>query len=239
MSVIAVIPARCGSKGFPHKNVARIGGKTLLDLAINVAKNCRYVDDVYVSTDSPIYAEIAISAGASLEGLRPHWLAGDNVKSVDVVIDLLGRIEKRYERLILLQPTSPVRTPVDVDAALATLVQRPVDAVVSVELLEEPHPEKVKRIDLNGILKSYISGASSEMPRQQLPPAYRLNGAIYAINTSALLEQNTFLPEKTAPYHMCRGINIDSEDDFIVLRTLFEMGRINIYGAKNNAFDAP
>lgn len=237
MSVIAVIPARSGSKGFPHKNVARIGGKTLLELAVNVARSSRYIDDIYVSTDSPAYAELAVAAGASLAGLRSDWLASDHVKTVDVVIDLLGRIGKRYEYLILLQPTSPVRTPADVDAALAMLVERAVDAVVSVETLEEPHPEKVKCIEPDGILKPYISGASSEIPRQQLPPAYRLNGAIYAICTSALLEQRTFLPAKTSAYRMPKGINIDSEDDFILLRTLFEMGRLDVHGATNSVDD--
>lgn len=235
MSVVAIIPARSGSKGFPHKNIARIGGKTLLELAVQVARDSRCVDDIYVSTDSPEYAEIAVAAGASFAGLRPDWLAGDDVKTIDVIIDLLGRIGKHYEHLVLLQPTSPVRAPAHVDAAFAVLGECSADAVVSVELLDEPHPEKVKRIDRKGILKPYISGTSSEIPRQQLPAAYRLNGAIYSIRTSTLLDQKTFLPAKTAAYRMPKGINIDSEEDFILLRTLFEMGRINVHGATNCA----
>jgi CMP-N,N'-diacetyllegionaminic acid synthase len=234
MSVVAVVPARSGSKGFSHKNVARLGGKTLLELAVKVGIDSRCIDKVYVSTDSQDYADIAISAGATFEGLRPDWLASDNAKTIDVVIDLLTRIGESYDHLILLQPTSPIRSPKDVDAAFATFSKYQADSVVSVELLDEPHPEKVKCIGDDGFLKSYIVGASSEIPRQSLPKAYRLNGAIYIVNISVLLTQLSFLPEKTIPYQMSRGVNIDSEEDFILLRTLFEMGRVNIYGASRS-----
>lgn len=234
MSVIAVVPARSGSKGFAHKNVARIGGRTLLELAVQVGKDSKCIDEVYVSTDSPEYADIAISAGAAFVGLRPNWLAGDNAKTVDVVIDLLGRIGESYDHLVLLQPTAPVRSPAHVDAAFASLSEHGADGLVSVELLDEPHPEKVKRIDNIGLLQPYIPGASSEVPRQRLPEAYRLNGAIYIVDISALQAQMSFLPEKTAAYPMPRGVNIDSEEDFILLRTLFEMGRVCIHGASRS-----
>ena len=183
MSVIAVVPARSGSKGLQHKNLACLGGITLLELAVKVGIESNCIDDVYISTDSTKYAEIAIAAGAHMEGLRPDWLADDHAKTVDVVIDLLSKIDKSYDYLVLLQPTSPVRSPSHVDAAFAMLAECDADAVVSVELLDEPHPEKVKRIGNSGFLNSYISGASSEIPRQQLPEAYRLNGAIYATCT--------------------------------------------------------
>lgn len=132
--------------------------------------------------------------------------------------------------MVLLQPASPVRSPTDVDAAFAVLSEQSVSGVVSVELLDEPHPEKVKRIDSNGLLQPYIPGASSEVPRQRLPEAYRLNGAIYVVEISALLAQMTFLPTKTAAYPMPKGVNIDREEDYILLRTLFEMGRVRIHG---------
>lgn len=230
MSVIAVVPARSGSKGFRHKNLASLGGITLLELAVQVGIKSHCIDEVYISTDSQKYAEIAVAAGASMEGLRPDWLAGDHAKTIDVVINLLRRIDKSYDHLVLLQPTSPVRCPAHVDAAFKLLVDSNADAVVSVELLEEPHPEKVKRIGKSGFLESYISGASSEIPRQQLPEVYRLNGAIYIIKISALLANKTFLPARTMAYKMPRGVNIDSDEDFLLLKILLESGRVHVHG---------
>jgi CMP-N-acetylneuraminic acid synthetase len=239
VSVVAIIPARSGSKGLTHKNLACIGGKTLLELAVILGKDANCIDDVYISTDSPEYAEIAIAAGACFRGLRPARLAKDDAKTIDVVTDLLGTLGKSYEYVVLLQPTSPIRFPADVNAAFATLDKHGADAVVSVEMLEEPHPEKVKRISPDGTLYPYISGASSETPRQKLPKAYRLNGAIYVIRTKTLLEQRTFLPTNTAAYQMPKGINIDSEEDFILLQTLFEMGRVSIHGAARASVAPP
>lgn len=232
MTVIAVVPARSGSKGFPNKNMARIGGRSLLELAIQVGKDARLIDDVYVSTDSQEYADVAAKAGAKVAGLRPPALAGDAVKTSAVVVDLLRQLKIDNGVVVLLQPTSPIRTPGDVDDVVKILEREDVDAVATVEPLDEPHPEKVKRRNAGGILESYIAGVSSETPRQQLPPAYRLNGAIYAIRTKVLLEQETFLPARTFGHPLASGVNIDREEDFILLKTLFEMGRLPVYGAR-------
>ena len=162
--------------------------------------------------------------------MRSGHLSGDTVPTIDVVVDLLNRLEKKYEYLLLLQPTSPVRLPRHLDDILAILMEQDIDAVVSVEHMDEPHPEKVKKINSSGFLEPYIQGTSSEIPRQQLPKAFRLNGAIYAIEISTLIKEKTFLPRRTSAYQMPKGINIDSEEDFIYLKVLYEMGRLNIYG---------
>jgi CMP-N-acetylneuraminic acid synthetase len=232
MTVIAVVPARSGSKGFPNKNMARLGGRSLLELAIQVGKDARLVDDVYVSTDSQGYADAAGKLGARTAGLRPAALAGDSVKTSTVVVALLRQLDIHDGIVVLLQPTSPIRTPSDVDDVVRILEREDLDAVATVEALDEPHPEKVKRLSADGILESYIPGVSSETPRQQLPPAYRLNGAIYAIRTKVLLEQQTFLPPRTFGHPIRSGVNIDREEDFILLKTLFEMGRVSVYGAQ-------
>ena len=232
MTVIAVVPARSGSKGFPNKNMARIGGRSLLELAIEVGKDAALVEDVYVSTDSQEYADVAAKAGARIAGLRPAALAGDAVKTSTVVTDLLRQLGIQDGIVVLLQPTSPIRTPGDVDDVVRILEREDIDAVATVEALEEPHPEKVKRRNADGILESYIPGVSSETPRQQLPTAYRLNGAIYAIRTSVLLAGETFLPPRTYGHPIASAVNVDREEDFILLRTLFEMGRLPVYGAR-------
>lgn len=235
MSVIGIITARSGSKGFPHKNIAKIGGKSLVELSTIQARDSKRVDDVYISTDSQAYADQAIKEGALFEGLRPAELSGDTVKSVDVLIDLLDKLEKKYEYTVLLQPTSPMRTPQDLDAVMSLLLDNPneVDAVLAVETLEEPHPVKVKKIDEAGFLGPYIAGADSMVPRQSLPKAYKSNGAIYACKTSIIYEQRTMLPLRTKPYIMDKTINIDSEEDYILLKAMHEMGRFNVYGAQN------
>lgn len=232
MSVIAVVPARSGSKGFPNKNMARIGGRSLLELAIQVGKDARLVDDVYVTTDSQDYANAATAAGARVAGLRPAALAGDSVKTSAVVVDLLRQIEISDGVVVLLQPTSPIRTPTDVDDIVRILDRKDVDAVATIEPLDEPHPEKVKRRGAEGMLQSYIPGVSSETPRQQLPEAWRLNGAIYAIRTKVLLDEKTFLPTRTYGHPLASLVNIDREEDFILLKTLFEMGRLPVHGAR-------
>ena len=103
MKVLGIVPARSGSKGFKNKNLAKIGDKTLLELAIGVGLSPNIIDEVYISTDSEIYAEIGKKAGAKFCGLRPEYLAGDKAKTSEVVIDLLekimGRITKQLFRL--------------------------------------------------------------------------------------------------------------------------------------------
>lgn len=224
MKVLAIVPARAGSKGFPNKNIAKIGGMTLLEWAVRVARDCSAVTDVYVSTDSEAYESIALAAGAKSAGLRPEHLANDTAKTVDVVLDLLQRLPDSYDFIVLLQPTSPMRHANDIEAMIARIEKTQADAAVSVASLEEPHPHKLKAIGADGFIKPFIDGTSSEVPRQSLPPAYLLNGALYVVRTSALLAQKTFLPAKSMPYVMARGINVDTSEDFMLLESLYEKG---------------
>ena len=103
MKVLAIVPARCGSKGFPHKNIAKISDKTLLELAVNIGIKSDIVDDVYISTDCKEYENIAINAGANSLGLRPEALATDTAKSIDAIIDLVEKINENYTYIVLLQ----------------------------------------------------------------------------------------------------------------------------------------
>lgn len=220
MKVLAIVPARSGSKGFPNKNIAKIESKTLLELAVKVALSCRMVTDVYVSTDSEEYEKIALIAGSKSLGLRPWHLATDTAKTVDVVIDLVCRLKKIYDYIVLLQPTSPIREPKDIENMINIIEEHNADACVSISKLEEPHPCKLKVIDSNGCIKSFIDGASSEVPRQSLPQVYALNGAIYIVKAETVMNEKTFLPKKTMPYIMKTNINIDSEEDFIFLESM-------------------
>jgi len=230
MNVLAIIPARCGSKGFPDKNIAKISNKTLLELAINVGLSSEIINDVYVSTDCVKYEEIAIKAGAKSLGLRPKHLATDTAKSIDAVIDILNKVDKTYDYVLLLQPTSPLREPKDIENMMNIVIKHNANAAVSVVKIDEPHPYKLKSINENGYVQPFIDGAISETPRQLLPDVYALNGALYLVKTSVILEKQTFLPEKTIPYVMDNLINIDSEEDYIFMKAMQENNKIKLFG---------
>ena len=232
MNIIAVVPARSGSKGLPNKNIAIVNDMTLLEMAINVGLNCKLITDVFVSTDSNEYIDIAESAGAKSNGLRKSHLSDDNAKSVDVVIDLLESLDTNYEYLVLLQPTSPIREPSDIEKMLNKINANHADACVSVSQLIEPHPYKLKLISKEGFLESLMMVEGSEVPRQLLPPVYALNGAIYVIKVEALLRDKTFFPSKTLPYLMKENINIDTEEDLIFLKAMEKLDKITIWDKK-------
>jgi CMP-N,N'-diacetyllegionaminic acid synthase len=220
MKILAIIPARSGSKGLPHKNIAKIGDVTLLELAVQVALRCPLISDVYISTDSAEYEQIGLNAGANSLGLRPAELASDTAKTTDVVLDILEKLNKDYDYIVLLQPTSPLRTPQDIMNMVTAIEQSNAEAAVSVTLLEEPHPYKLKAIDENGYITPFIEGTTSEVPRQTLPAAYALNGALYVVEYKTFLEKRTFLPQRTLPYIMKDNINIDTEADLARLTSM-------------------
>ena len=233
MKVLAIVPARCGSKGFPHKNIAKIGDKTLLELAVNVAAQCNVIDDVYISTDCEMYEQMALKAGAKSLGLRPEHLATDTAKSIDAIIDILEKVNKKYDYVVLLQPSSPLRTPQDIEDMINSMLKENVDASVSVVQLDEPHPYKLKSINEDGYITSFIEGTISEVPRQLLPKVYALNGALYITKTEIILNQKTLLPKNTIPYIMNKLINIDTEEDFLFMKTMYEIGKIKLFGVEN------
>ena len=230
MTAIALVPARSGSKGFPNKNIATIRNKTLIELSIAVGKNCQMIDEVYISTDSKHYEDIAIKAGACSLGLRPAELSTDTANNIDVALHLLRQLEQKYEYVVLLQPTSPMRTPDDISNMLLKLAASDAEAIVSVEKLEEPHPHKLKKIDSNGFVEPFLNGTTSEVPRQLLPEVYKLNGAIYITRYESIISKRKFLTDKTIPYIMQGSINIDSQFDYDTIVGLLSTNKINIYG---------
>ena len=217
MKSVAIIPARCGSKGFKDKNIAKVDGKTLIEWAIEVAKKSKYIEDIYISTDCKKYEEIALKTGAKSLGLRDKNLASDTAKTYDVVLDLIAKINKNYDYIVLLQPTSPIRKAKDIDFMIENIGN--FDAMVSVSKIDEPHPHKMKIIEDNK-LKPFIKDSSSEIARQLLPEVYKLTGAIYLIKYDSFFKEKTFLSENTKPYISDNwNINIDSIDDYLLLKT--------------------
>ncbi len=221
MKIIAVVPARSGSKGVKNKNIHKINGKTLLELAIEVAKKNKRINDIYVSTDSAKYEKIALKAGAKSLGLRPEHLSGDQARITDVLINLLDGLQESYDYLLLLQPTSPQRTSREINQIIKIATQTNADAVVSVSKFEEPHPYKLKVISETGIVSSFVRGTKSETPRQMLPKVYRLTGAYYLIKIKTLLKEKTLLPKKTTAFITEPIVNIDTKEDLDYLKYIW------------------
>lgn len=224
---IAIIPARSGSKGFKDKNIAKINGRTLIEYAVSSALSATKIDRIFISTDSCIYEEIALKAGAESLGLRPEFLSGDDVKSIDVVVNFLeDDLLLNVEHVVLLQPTSPLRCGSDIDKCL-TIAENTGESVVSVALIDEPHPFKLKII-VDGSLHPFIAGTTSEINRQNLQDVFALTGGIYVTKKNHLIEKNSFFSENTQPFIMERFVNIDSEEDFQFLNFLVEKNKVRL-----------
>lgn len=216
-SLLALVPARGGSKGIPKKNVMPIAGKPLLAWTIEAALSAGSVDEVVVSTEDEEIAGVARHYGGLVPFMRPVELSGDEVSAVDVALHAIEWAEnikgKRPEYLLLLQPTSPLRTAEDIDGAVALAFSREAESVVSVCECDK-HPFWTRRIAADGRLDPLFEVPAGNVPRQQLPTAYAFNGALYVTRIDALVEKRTFVTDRTLAYVMPRERSIDIDTPF-------------------------
>jgi CMP-N-acetylneuraminic acid synthetase len=218
VSIIALIPARGGSKGIPRKNLAPVAGKPLIAWTIEAALGSGKLSRVLVSTDDAEIAEVARQHGAEVPFLRPPELARDESDALGVALHALTWIEEqtseRPDYLLLLQPTSPLRTTADIDGAIMLACARDADAVLSV-CEAVPHPLLARRLDESGVLTDFIPIPKAFARRQDFPPAYVLNGAIYLNRCTSLRGACTFQPAGALALHMPveRSLDIDSPFD--------------------------
>lgn len=213
-SVLAIIPARGGSKGVPRKNIAPLGGKPLIAWTIEAALAARCVSRTIVSTDSPEIAEAARAAGADVPFLRPDHLASDTATTLDVIAHARQACPG-FDVLLVLQPTSPLRQAADIDAAFAQMMASGGESCTSVCEVDTP-PWLMYRQTEAGFVESLLPPWPGGMRRQDLPPVYVLNGALYFVKTSAFDATGQLLPKPTAGYIMATqaSIDIDTHDDF-------------------------
>jgi N-acylneuraminate cytidylyltransferase len=212
--LLAIIPARGGSKGLPRKNLLLAGGKPLIAWTIDVAKKSKYISSIALTSDDDEIIEVGKVLGCDYLIKRPIELATDTASSVDVVLHALSELPD-YDYVILLQPTSPLRTSTDIDAAFDLLKSSNVPCCLSVTEAEQS-PYWMYRLDEAGKMTSLLS--SREMPsrRQDLPSVFILNGAIYIANVSWLIQSKSFFGGDSIGYQMPknRSIDIDTIDDF-------------------------
>ncbi len=220
--LLALIPARGGSKGIKDKNIVMVCNKPLIAYTIQSAKASRYIDSVVVTTDSERIANIARDYGAEIPFMRPAELASDEAKTIDVVLHAIGELKKngqKYEALVLLQPTSPLRTTEDIDGAIECFYWNGEQPLASVSPVED-HPLLIRSIE-DGELKPLLSEVST-CRRQDMKPYYRVNGCIY-INRVEELEEQTSLNDNSMPFIMdvSHAVDIDEEKDIALVNFFF------------------
>lgn len=211
---LALITARGGSKGLPRKNVLEAGGVPLIGWTIKAARACRVIDRLVLSSDDDEIIEAALRLGCEVPFRRPDRLSGDLVSSIDVIEHALEELTG-YDYLILLQPTSPLRSAGDIDRAFSLMIKTGAKACVSVTKSPTP-PYLMQWMDARGYLQRILPNIPESARRQDQREAYVLNGAIYMAQTKWLLSSRTFLGLDTVGYVMPaeRSIDIDTSDDF-------------------------
>lgn len=215
--ILAVIPARGGSKGIPGKNIKNLCGHPLIAYTIYAARKSKYIDDVVVSTDSDDIAGIALRYGAEVPFLRPASLSGDTAKSIDALVharDVLAEEGRHYDSIVFMQPTSPLRHSAEVDEAIEVFYSHGALGLASVTEVTES-PLLTRSIGEGGVLHPIIP-TSSTVRRQDMPKFYHVSGAIY-INRSDVLTPKTSLNDNPIAYIMekDRSLDIDCLEDFM------------------------
>ena len=217
--VVAVVPARGGSRQVPRKNIADVYGRPLIAWTVDAGLRAASIDRVVVSTDDEEIAEAAREAGAEVPFVRPGWLATDEAGSVEVALHAVDALGGETAWLVLLQPTSPLRAPEDIDAAVQLATARNAACVSVCEA--STHPHLCVHLDADLRMSPWIDEPAPDR-RQDLEPAYAVNGAVYVIRPTDLREHQTFQPGGTVAYVMPveRSLDIDTPFDLDVARLL-------------------
>ena len=226
--VLALIPARAGSKGLPGKNVMDLCGRPMLGWPVQAALGSRHVDRVVVSTDDAGFAAIARAQGAETPFLRPAELASDTARSADVVIhalDALAAAGDDFGYFVLLEPTSPLTEAADIDAALARLAgQRAVaDAVVGISRVEVAHPDFDVLRDGAGLIRPAFAASFAVMGRrQELSELYFVEGSLYISAVPAFRARLGFYHERTLGHALPRwkSFEVDELVDLVCIEAL-------------------
>lgn len=224
--ILAIIPARGGSKGVPRKNVREVAGRPLIAWSIAAAKASRYVDRVILSSDDPEIISVSREWGCDVPFVRPAELATDHADSLQVVRHALGALGEDFDLVVLLQPTSPMRLASDIDAALEALVTGGATTCVSVcEPDKSPFWTLTPRPD--GFIQPLFSADQMPSRRQDAPVVLALNGAVYVASADHIANGGTFLSDRTCGYAMPkeRSLDIDTELDLEIVNFLMTKGR--------------
>ena len=195
----------------------------MIAYTIEAAQNSKIFEDIIISTDSEKYAEIAKKYGGSVPYLRDKKLANDNAKSSDVILDILNRVEKKYDSFIMLQPTSPLRTEKNIIEAYKMYLEKKANSVVSVCEMEHS-PLWANILNEERRMDSFLKGIDVNKNRQELETYYRINGALYIANVEYFKKYQNFYYKDSYAYVMKKenSIDIDDELDFKIAEYLIK-----------------
>jgi CMP-N,N'-diacetyllegionaminic acid synthase len=220
MKILAIIPARGGSKGVPGKNIKLLNGKPLLAYTSEIALQSKYLTEVIVSTENEQIGEVAKRLGIKVPFIRPMALAQDNTPTIDAIIHALEWYENQsifFDAVCLLQVTSPFRTVAFLDEAIRKFIASGCDSLISVQKVpHEYNPHWTFEQNPEGNLKIATGENQIISRRQELPTAYHRDGSIYITKTGVLLEQHSLYGKSTAFVESSKEsyVNIDTIDDW-------------------------
>jgi N-acylneuraminate cytidylyltransferase len=220
-SILAIIPARGGSKEVPRKNLREIAGKPLISWAIEEGRKSQYIDRLILSSEDPEIISMARSWSCEVPFVRPAELARDETPGIEPVLHALRVLPEKYDYIVLLQPTSPLRLAEDIDGCLETCLCHHAPACVTVTEVDQS-PFWMYRLDTSRHLVPLIDQKSLPSRRQDLPQVYTLNGAVYVAQTTWLQQQRTFLTNETVAHIMPRerSLDVDTELDLKICESL-------------------
>lgn len=211
--ILAIIPAREGSKGIKDKNIANLNGKPLISYSIKEGLKSKYIDKVVVTTDGEEIAKVAKENGAEVPFLRPKHLAEDTSKTIDCMIHCIDELKKQgeeYDYVVLLQPTQPLRQAWHIDEAIELIIKKDEEALVSVSKAKE-HPILMRMIDENGHAINLLEGSSTKR-RQDFQDFYKVNGAIYINKINEDFNNETSLNDNKLVYIMDEKYDVDIDE---------------------------
>jgi CMP-N,N'-diacetyllegionaminic acid synthase len=219
LKILAIIPARAGSKGLPGKNIKELNGKPLINYSIEEAKKSKFINRIIVSTDGVDIANVAQNCGAEVPFLRPKYLATDSALAIDNYKYTLKRLkeESNYvaDILVILQPTSPLRIVSDIDKSIDLFIKKNADSVISLCKTENP-VERLRKVTKLGKIENYNQGRFIIKNRADYEDVFYPNGAVFVIKPKLLFEKSTYYSNNSYAYLMPRerSIDIDTQFDF-------------------------
>jgi CMP-N,N'-diacetyllegionaminic acid synthase len=223
--ILALITARGGSKGIPRKNIKLLGGKPLICWTIETALKSPFVDKLILSSEDAEIIDIVKTAGCDVPFIRPQHLAQDETGSMDVIMHALSEVKEDYDYLLLLQPTSPFRSTEDINKIIQSGIDRDASVMVSVNKCKK-HPYFIYESQ-DGYLKPLL-GYKQQIRRQDLPPVYEHNGALYLAKVDFLKQVKSYNAPEAMLFEMegSANLDIDDADDWSYAEYLVAQGRV-------------
>ncbi len=228
-SVLAIIPARGGSKGLPNKNILPLADKPLIVWSIEAARESKYIDKCIVSTDDDKISNIVKNFGGEIPFKRPAHLASDESTTFDVLqhgINFFKNESVEFDYLVLLEPTSPLRDSNDIDESIMLLHEKRniADSIVGVSKVEATHPVFDIRINKSGLIQPFVGESFEVFRRQEIEELYFFEGSVYVSDIEVLLKEKSFYHNRTLPFVVPRwkSLEIDEIVDLLTAETIIK-----------------